>query len=105
MANQLAPCLEITTMWMEASHLEKRQLETVGPDPYVPAPAGSADILVQLKRFLGLMPRDNVASVEIGFDHFQLRADSPLRQEHELINMLLPEVIERGGYPDPALSQ
>jgi len=78
--------------------------QSAGPDPSQPASAGSPHVLVRLKQFLGIVPDDNVTSVEVGFDHFPLRAGSPLREEHELINMFLPEVIERPSYHDQNLS-
>jgi hypothetical protein len=87
-----------------AAELTEIQKST-GPDPSIPAPAGSPTVLVQLKRFFGVLPEDRVTTAEVGFDHFPLRSDSPLREEHEFINMLLPEVIEKPGYNDPALSQ
>jgi len=70
----------------------------------MPALAGSANVLVQLKQFLGILPQDNATRLEIGFDHFPLRQDSPLSEEHELINLLLPEVVERPAYHQPNLS-
>jgi hypothetical protein len=77
-----------------------------GPDPSPPALVGSPHVLVQLKQYLGILPEDNATGIEtIGFDHFPLRPDSPLRAEHELINMLLPELVERPGYHHPVLSQ
>ncbi len=77
-----------------------------GPDPAQPAPVGSPHILVQLKQYLGILPATETAAVEsIGFDHFPLRADSPLRDEHELINIMLPEVVETTGYYNPVLTK
>lgn len=77
-----------------------------GPDPAIPADAGSPRVLVQLKDHLGTMPTPPTSEVEtFGFDHFPLRADSPLRAEHELINDLLSEVVERAGYHNPVLTQ
>src|SRR5262249_44959913 len=64
--------------------------QPVEPSPSIVAVAGSPNILVQLKQFLGLVPEQPVESLEVGFDHFPLRSDSPLRDEHELINMFLP---------------
>src|SRR6185503_6285573 len=77
-----------------------------GPDHAQPASAGSSRILLQLKEFLGVSPEVTPAAVEaIGFDHFPLRSDSTLREEHELINMMLPEVVETTGYYNPALDR
>ncbi len=73
---------------------------SAGDDPSKPAPTGDPHVMVQLKQFLKLLPQDEVAGMEIGFDHFTLRDDSPLREEHEAINMFLPEVIEKPGYHD-----
>jgi hypothetical protein len=74
------------------------------PVPSVPTPAGSPQILRMLKQFLGIASGDNATpSTLIGLDQFPLPADSPLQKEHELINMILPEVIERPGYHDPDL--
>ena len=84
---------------------EQVQRPPTGPDPSQPALAGSPLVLVQLKQFLGILPADNAASLEVGFDHFQLRADSTLREEHELINLLLPQLVERPGYHQPVLSK
>jgi len=80
------------------------QQPSAGPDASVPAPAGSPNVLVRLKQFLKILPEDNITSTETGFDHFQLRSDSPLSEEHELINRLLPEVIEQTGYDRRALA-
>lgn len=68
-----------------------------------PQSVGSPTILIQLKQFLKILPADNGEVTEVGFDHFRLRAESPLRQEHELINMLLPEIIEQPRYHEPEL--
>jgi hypothetical protein len=87
-----------------ASASERSRPIYSGPDSSTPALAGSPQVLVQLKQYLNLLPADDVSTSEIGFDHFPLRADSPLREEHELINMLLPEVIERVGYDTPSLA-
>lgn len=77
-----------------------------GPDPAVPADAGSARVLVQLKNYLGTMPSMGTAEVEtIGFDHFPLRPDTAFRAEHDLINSLLAEVVESSGYHSPVLTQ
>jgi len=56
------------------------------PDPFIPAAVGSPNVLVQLKQYLGMVPRDEIATTEIGLDHFPLRSDSPLSMEHEMIN-------------------
>jgi hypothetical protein len=72
------------------------------PDPTQPAPVGSPHVLVQLKQFLGVLPEGPAAAAQtIGFDRFVLRADSPLKEEHELINMFLPEVVGTVAYHDP----
>jgi hypothetical protein len=77
-----------------------------GPDPALPAPAGSPSVLLQLKEYLGVSPEVAPATIEnIGFDHFPLRSDSPFRSEHELINMMLPEVVGTSGYYNPALER
>lgn len=105
LAQRIETCLGEQTGPPAADYREQGQVQQVGPDPSIPAPVGSPAILVQLKQFLAIIPKDSPASSEIGFDHFPLRADSPFREEHELINMLLPEVIERVGYNDPVLSR
>ena len=49
-----------------------------GPDPCKPAPVGSAEILVELKQFLGILPENaEVRSETVGYDRFPLRKDSP----------------------------
>jgi hypothetical protein len=85
---------------------DEAPVRTAGPDPAVPADAGSARVLVQLKNYLGTMPSMGTAEVEtIGFDHFPLRPDTAFRAEHDLINSLLTEVVERSGYHSPVLAQ
>jgi len=101
LAHQIETTLGVGTD-IPASAPDQRQ--SAGPDPSQPAPLGSPHVLVQLKQSLGILPEDNTANVEVGFDHFPLRSDSPLREEHELINMLLPEVVERTSYHNPVLS-
>jgi len=83
---------------------EPVQCQPAGPDLSQPAPAGSPKALVQLKQFLDILPADDSPSIQVGFDHFPLRSDSMFREEHELINLLLPEVIERAGYDRPSLA-
>jgi hypothetical protein len=77
------------------------------PDPFKPAPVGSPQILVQLKQYLGVLPADSadVGTEEVGLDRFSLRGDSPLRAEHELISMFLPEVVGSQRYTDPDLTE
>ncbi len=76
------------------------------PDPALRAPAGSSQVLPQLKEYLGVLPEVAPATIDtIGFDHFPLRSDSSLREEHELINMLLPEVVEKAAYYNPGLDR
>lgn len=75
-----------------------------GPDASQPAGIGSPAILAGLKCLLGLVPEESSVSEEtVGFDRFPLREDSPLRAEHELINRLLPELLERRNYDRPNL--
>ncbi len=105
LAQQIETCLGEMAGAHKVSHPEPGQSQNVAPVSSLPAPVGSPAVLVQLKQFLGILPEDAAATLEIGFDHFPLRPDSPLREEHELINMLLPEVIERVGYNDPVLSR
>lgn len=68
------------------------------PDASQPAPVGSPDILVALKVFLGIPAEESSANAEVvGIDQFPLRTGSSLREEHEIINTLLPEILERGN--------
>ena len=69
-----------------------------------PAPAGSPGVLVALKRHLGMLPPDEVASTEIAPDAFPLRDDSPLRAEHESLTKFYQAHTEKLGYLDPELS-
>jgi hypothetical protein len=70
-----------------APHVETR------PAP-MPAPAGTAAVMTQLKRMRG-MPSGQAApsTTLVEPDRFPLRADSPLRQAHELFSSLLEEAI------------
>ncbi|HEX4073021.1 MAG TPA: hypothetical protein VHX68_17710, partial [Planctomycetaceae bacterium] len=75
----------------------------VQPTPK-PAPAGSPQVLDQLKRVLEMLPREPVPpSHAIEPDQFHLRDDSPLRHEHELLSSLYTSVIGKTGYPNPHL--
>ena len=67
-----------------------------------PAPAGSADVLVDLKRRLGLLKDAEVPEVEIeeiGRDRFPLPTNSPLRAEHEAISRVVQDVLGAGRNP------
>ncbi len=83
-----------------------------GPDPSIPAPAGSPRVLIALKDYLGLLPAADPStatglppvSTETGHDHFPLRPDSPLVKEHELISQFLPEVDGTREYYSPDLN-
>ena len=77
------------------------QRSPAGPDPAQPALAGSPNVLVQLKQFLGILPRDNPTSMEIGYDHFPLRPDSPLQEKHEIINIVLTEMAGQHSMHNP----
>lgn len=67
-----------------------------------PSPAGDPHVLVVLKQLLGIPGTHEVVSTtEIGPDRFSLRADSPLRTEHEKLNDLSRDVRaapDRQGY-------
>ena len=69
-----------------------------------PAPAGSPGVLVVLKRHLGMLPPDEVASTEIAPDAFPIRDDSPLRAEHESLTKFYQAHTEKLGYLDPELN-
>jgi Domain of unknown function (DUF4132) len=92
LAHQIERVLNPAAEMVSHSDDEPPMQRQTGPDPSIPALAGSPNVLVQLKQFLGILPRDNPATAEIGYDHFPLRPDSPLREEHEMINMLLTEM-------------
>lgn len=75
-----------------------------GPDASQPASVGSPAVLAGLKTLLGLVPEESSVRQEtVGYDRFPLREDSPLRKEHELISLLLPELVERRNYDQPNL--
>ena len=62
--------------------------------PPTPAPAGSAGVLVHLKRFYGMLPdADAAPAPPIEPDLFVLAEDSPLRPEHELLTAVFRERI------------
>jgi len=85
---------------------ENTPMAPAGPNPAEPASVGSPRILIQLKQYLGILPAEAQANIEVsGLDHFPLRTDSPLRAEHDRITSLLPEVIERPGYHEPDLTR
>jgi hypothetical protein len=64
-----------------------------------PAPAGSANVLDQLKRTLRMLPNDLAPAVTmIAPDNFLLRNDSPLRLEHEMLSDLFNEVVGNPHY-------
>jgi hypothetical protein len=68
-----------------------------------PAPVGCATVLDELKRHVGILPRDPPpATTDVGPDQFPLHNGSPLRKEHETLSALLEEVLAspRGYYPD-----
>ena len=94
----------------EAKSFAARSHEVAGKMPALPvvtqpAPVGSPNVLVQMKQFLGIFPQDTAATELIGLDRFPLRADSPLRAEHELINIYLPEVVGTVHYHSPDISK
>ncbi len=63
--------------------------------PPTPAPAGSAGVLVQLKRFYGMLPdADTAPAPPIEPDLFPLAGDSPLRPGHEMLTAVLWERVE-----------
>jgi hypothetical protein len=106
-AHQLETALDAATeSSVEAAEEPPPKPPYEGPDPSKPEMVGSPIVLVQLKQYLGMLPEDNPTGIEtIGFDHFPLRPDSPLRAEHELINILLSQLVERPEYHRPVLSQ
>ncbi len=72
---------------------DARPAAAVRPPP-TPAPAGSAGVLVHLKRFYGMLPdADAEAAPPIEPDLFVLAEDSPLRPEHELLTAVFRERI------------
>lgn len=73
------------------------------PSP-TPAPAGSAGILDQLKRYLGMVPEQPLpATTIIEPDRFALRDDSPLRPEHHLLSVFYSQVVGTHHYYGPQL--
>jgi hypothetical protein len=81
-------------------HNEPSSVET-RPVPR-PAPAGSARVLQDLKRFLGMFPADAAPSATvIEPDRFALLDDSPLRHEHECLSTLFESVVGTWGYGNP----
>ena len=74
------------------------------PTP-VPAPAGCAGILTQLKMFRGMIPADTAPRATLTEpDRFALSEDSPLRSEHELLSAMFEEVIGTAEYNRPSLN-
>lgn len=72
--------------------------------PVKAEPAGNPAVLSMLKQQLCLTPSGAPAeSIEIGPDHFHMRADSPLQTEHALLTELFNEVIGTTQYHSPDL--
>lgn len=70
--------------------------EAILPPPE-PAPVGAPAVLVALKRDFGLADAEagDVATTLIGPDEFPLRENSPLAEEHVLLNGMLEEELNR----------
>lgn len=80
---------------------ERRERAAPPPEP---AAAGHPAVLSALKRYLGLPSAEAEATTEeAGPDRFPLRADSPLRAEHELLDAIFRGVVGRPGYHHPRL--
>ncbi len=75
----------------------------IKPAP-TPAPAGSAGVFTQLKRLLGMLPKDAAEiTTVLEPDRFPLSGDSPLRKEHELLSGLLEEALGKNTHDDTIL--
>jgi hypothetical protein len=102
-ANRAATTLE--QLFREVkSGLPERSRDKVRP--VAPGPAGNPAVLRDLKVSLKMFPADEppVATGEIGPDHFPLRADSPLGEEHILLTELFEEVAGTPQYSSPEFS-
>ncbi|MEM9659920.1 MAG: hypothetical protein AAF961_16270, partial [Planctomycetota bacterium] len=70
--------------------------------PPSPSPAGSPAVLVQLKRYLGMLKGDDLTeTVSIGADEFSLRSDSPIAKEHHLLSGVFAELVGAQDYYRP----
>ncbi|HZN38931.1 MAG TPA: DUF4132 domain-containing protein [Planctomycetota bacterium] len=74
---------------------------TVSPPPAA-APAGHAAVLDAVKRRLGV-GGEHVATQALAPDAFALRADSPLRSEHDLLSEMLASVVGTSNYTHPPI--
>lgn len=79
--------------------------QTLEPDASAPLAVGSPEVLLSLKKFLGLPAAESDIVQVVGYDQFPLRADSPFLAEHEAISLLLPGLVERPGYQEPDLTK
>jgi hypothetical protein len=70
--------------------------QPAGPPPE-PAPAGHCQVLVDLKRLVGMLPQETeeLPRSHATPDGFAISDESPLKQEHEALAGLLNEMIER----------
>ena len=76
-----------------------------GAPPH-PAPSGHANVLVDLKRRLGVLPERDIAAVDtevVGPDQFTLRADSPLTAQHAFLSLLIAGLLEGDRHRQPTL--
>lgn len=72
--------------------------------PARPAPAGTADVLIGMKRMMGMLPPGAMPATEVlEPDRFACPVDSPLRDEHELLNALFREVVATRSANSPGL--
>ncbi len=64
-----------------------------------PAPAGSAGLFTELKKFRGMLPDDVApAATVLDPDQFAMTRDSPMQREHKLLCALFEAVVETVAY-------